>query len=684
MNTPPAKTIIFFLLFHAIQYNNVVTAQEATRNGNEIIEHIAETYAENYNAETDLAPLLEDLQRYMENPFNINTATRNNLEKLRFLTTFQIENLLAYLREYGQIYSQYELQAIEGFNRQTASDLAAFVQFLPPDKEVKTYWNQTINMRYRQYIETKSGFIENDDGEAKFTGIKPNLLLKYRVEKGDKFQFGFTAENDEGEAFFSGNNPYGFDFYSAFAGFRFQSILKEVYVGDYQVKTGQGLISWSGYGKRKSNEGVNIRPMGQGLRGYSSTDENNHLRGVSARFGHKNFDIITYYSYLHVDANVTESDSSGNPVLISSIKTTGYHRTTDELNDRDVQLVQTAGAQVRYTINRFSAGINSAFQIYDIPIEPSQQLYNRYSFSGRQNYNFSTDFLWVFNRVNFFGEAAISRSKGKAIITGLEAQPANEISFSLLYRNYTPDFHSINGQAFSESDGNKNEEGLYTGLSVLPLPKIKLSGYVDFYRSHWLKFTSSSPVRGTDFMMQTDYSPTNNIEIYLRYKNESNSEKTGELSPIRHDAGQNIQRIRLNATWEIDDRFNIKLRAEVSKYQKEGNGERGIMTFADFNGKPLPKLKFNARFAWFNTSNFDSRIYAYENDVLHYFYIPAFFSKGLRYYLNMKYELSSKFNIYFKIAQTYYLADSFEIGSGNAAIEGNKRTDLKVHLKYRF
>ncbi|HKK81380.1 MAG TPA: helix-hairpin-helix domain-containing protein, partial [Prolixibacteraceae bacterium] len=678
MNTPPAKTLFFILLLHAIQYNNVVTAQEVTQNGNEIIERIAETYAENYNAETDLTPLLEDLQRHIENPFNINTATRNDFEKLHFLTTFQIENLLAYLHKYGQVYSQYELQAIEGFNRQTASDLAVFVQFLPPDEEERTYWNQAINMRYRQYLETKSGFNEDDDGNSKFAGIKPNLLLKYRVEKGNKFQFGFTAENDEGEEFFSGHNPYGFDFYSAFASFQFQSFLKEVYIGDYQVKTGQGLISWSGYGKRKSSQGINIRPMRQGLRGYTSTDENNHLRGVAARFRHKKYDVITYYSYHHVDANVTETDTSDTATKVSSIKTTGYHRTNDEISDRDVQLVQTAGAQIRYTINRFSAGINSAFQIYDIPIEPSQQLYKRYSFSGRRNYNLSTDFLWVFNRVNFFGEAAISRSKGSAIISGLEAQPANEISFSLLYRNYAPDFHSINGQAFSESGGNKNEEGFYTGWSILPFPKIKLSGYVDFYRSHWLKFTSSAPVRGTDFMLQTDYSPTNNIEIYLRYKNETNSEKAGELSTIRHDTGQNTQRLRLNAQFEINDRFNLKFRTEVSKYKKEKNEEKGIMTFADFNGKPLPKFKFNARFAWFNTSNYDSRIYAYENDVLHYFYIPAFFSEGLRYYLNMKYNLSSKLKIYLKIAQTYYLDDSFEIGSGNAAIEGNKRTGFKV------
>jgi hypothetical protein len=50
----------------------------------------------------------------------------------------------------------------------------------------------------------------------------------------------------------------------------------------------------------------------------------------------------------------------------------------------------------------------------------------------------------------------------------------------------------------------------------------------------------------------------------------------------------------------------------------------------------------------------------------------------------MKYEISSKLNVYFKIAQTYYLDDSFKIGSGNAAIEGNTRTGLKVHLKYRL
>jgi hypothetical protein len=651
---------------------------------NDVIENIVESYSEIFDESTDLTPLLEDLERYLETPININTATRNDLERLHFLTSFQIENILNYRQSVGQIYSQYELLAIDGLKQQTADILTAFVRFDDAETEKKTFTSQQIHFRYGQYIEKQAGFIENDEGKKAYAGIPQNLLFKYRIETTNQFEAGITANNKSGEEFFTGSNPYGFDFYSGYIGFSGKKILKKVYVGDYQVKIAQGLTMWSGYGKRKSSEGVNIRPVGQGLKPYSSTDRNNFLRGIGTQLQWKNVDILLYYSFNMIDATVADTASNGKLLEVSALRTAGYHRTENEIQNRRTLQVQTAGIRAKYTHKRLAVGINSTYKLFNAPLVPSQQIYNRYYFSGNENYNISTDFAWFFNRINFFGEAAISKSKGKALIAGFESQPANTIAISMLYRNYAKDFHTISGTSFGEWSNTQNEKGLYTGISVFPISHVKISGYIDNYRSYWPRFNSGGPVSGTDYMLQSDYSPTRKLQFYVRGKYETNDEGSSSSSTIKHDTTREIYRIRFNSKIKINDMWALQARVEWSDYKKDTIHDKGILCFADVIFAPNTKFKASGRIAWHNTDSYNSRIYAYENDVLHYFYIPAFYSNGMRYYLNLSYQITSNLKMYFKLAQSAYFDDDFTIGSGNTTIDGNIRSDVKVHLKYRF
>ncbi|HKM92587.1 MAG TPA: helix-hairpin-helix domain-containing protein [Prolixibacteraceae bacterium] len=677
------KKIINIVLFILIALTGA-HGQDPQSSGLSIIERIVESYAEDLSEEADLSAVLEDLEHYIETPLNINTALRTDLEKFPFLTSFQIENLLAYRRKFGQIYSQYELEAIEGFNSQLAADLSSFVSFLPSDVQSKAYWKQEMLLRYSQALEKPAGFKPDKNGAIAFEGMPMRSLLKYRVEKGNRFKLGITAENDAGEAFFKGSNPYGFDFYSGYVGFSGRKALKEVYLGDFQVKTGQGLVQWTSYGKRKMSDGIGVRATGQGIRANTSADENNFMRGVASRFELGNFNVITYYSLNNVDATVSETDSSGNPVMVSSLQTSGYHRTSSEISNKNSLNVQTAGGSVKYTIKRFSIAMNGAWRKYNATINPAWQPYNHYYFRGNENFNLSADALWVFNRINLFGEAAISKSGGKAILAGFESQPASSIAISMIYRDYDANFHSVNGTAFGESSGIRNERGIYAGLLVYPLPKVKISGYIDSYESKWVRYTSTGPVRGNDFALQTDYTPTRKLSFYLRFKTETNSEKSSESAPIKPDEQQQTNRARFNANWIISDQLTLKFRTEWSGYKKNGMMENGWLVFTDIATHPFEKLSAVARFAWFNTESYNSRVYAYENDVPEYFYIPAFNSHGLRYYVNMSYAILQNLKINLKFSQTNYLDDEFTIGSGNTLIEGNKRSELRAQLRYRF
>ena len=70
---------------------------------------------------------LEELSNRMQEPVNLNVATREQLEQFPFLSDIQIEHLLAYIYIHGQMKTIYELQLVEEMDRQTIQYLLAFV-----------------------------------------------------------------------------------------------------------------------------------------------------------------------------------------------------------------------------------------------------------------------------------------------------------------------------------------------------------------------------------------------------------------------------------------------------------------------------------------------------------------------------------------------------------------------------
>lgn len=70
---------------------------------------------------------LEELSRRLQEPVNLNAATKRQLEQFPFLTDIQIENLLAYVYIHGQMQTIYELQLVEEMDKRTIDLLLPFV-----------------------------------------------------------------------------------------------------------------------------------------------------------------------------------------------------------------------------------------------------------------------------------------------------------------------------------------------------------------------------------------------------------------------------------------------------------------------------------------------------------------------------------------------------------------------------
>ena len=133
--------------------------------------------------------------------------------------------------------------------------------------------------------------------------------------------------------------------------------------------------------------------------------------------------------------------------------------------------------------------------------------------------------------------------------------------------------------------------------------------------------------------------------------------------------------------------FGIGNHLEVKNYRKEDVSSKGFFLAQDiyatvntFNRYPL---RITLRYAVFDTEDYNSRIYSFENDLLYAFSIPAFYDQGARLYLLLRYTLGKRFDLRFKYAATYY-TNRTEIGSGLNLIRGNRYSEVKAQVVCKF
>ena len=137
--------------------------------------------------------------------------------------------------------------------------------------------------------------------------------------------------------------------------------------------------------------------------------------------------------------------------------------------------------------------------------------------------------------------------------------------------------------------------------------------------------------------------------------------------------------------YAVSPSFSFKNRVEIAKY-KVGNEatQNGYLVYQDVSYKQMKSpITFSIRYCLFDTETYDSRIYAFENEVLYAYSIPSFYYKGSRAYVLVKYRVNRHIDLWLRIAQTYY-ANKNVIGSGLTEIKGNKKTDVSAQVRFKF
>ena len=655
----------------------------------QLLKDLIESIAENLPEDYDLSELQDRLTYYRKHPINLNNTTAEELKTLVFLSPLQISNLFEHIRKNGKLIDLLELQSIPEFDIQTIQRLIPFStldQTATADKitakNLLKFGNNDLIVRYGRVIEKSKGY--KDLPGSKYLGTPDRYLFRYRYTYSNRVSASLVFEKDAGEYFFNGPKQKPFDFMSGHIAILNTGRFKKIVLGDYVMQFGQALTLWSGFAFGKSPDVTGVAKRDVGLRPYTSANEFAFLRGIATTVTlAKNIDFSPFFSHRRLDASL--GTNANGDRTITTINESGYHRTKAEINNKHSTEQTVYGGVLQYRTKALSVGATALHTSFNRLFVTGSSLYQQFNFTGRELTNVGAHYSYTYKNFYFFGEFGKSLDAGLAYVNGALISLSSTVSAVVLHRNYQKNYYNFFNQATAEASEALNEKGFYTGLNINPSKAWSFQLYGDYFKFPWLRFRVDAPSDGYELLGQATYSPTKTFKVILRFKSELKQQNTSATVPFNYLDDVKRENYRAEVKWALGKSFGFGNRVEVVQYKKgSANAEFGYLAYQDVSYNPLSsRLSGNIRVAYFNTASYDSRIYAYEDDVLYNFTFGLYNGKGLRGYANLKYKLAKRLDVWGRYALYNY--DNVEnVGSGLDEIDGKMKSEMRVQLRYQF
>lgn len=653
----------------------VLEAQNTTVS---LIEENLEQLSMEDDTERNWEDELQELSQRLEEPVNINTATKQQLEQFPFLSDLQIENILAYLYIHGQMQTLYELQLIKEMDKRTIDLLLPFIclktmeekKRFPALKTLLKYGKHEALARLDVPFYTRKGYEKNYLGPAFYHS------LRYNFHYGDYLQVGVTGEKDAGEPFFALQDRKGYDYYSFYFLIKNIGRLRALALGNYRLSFGQGLVLSTDFRLGKSFSMSTSDYRSGGIRKHSSSDEYNYFRGAAATISLlPSLELSAFYSHRSMDGVIENGD-------ITSIYKTGLHRTQKEADKMNAFTLQLMGGNLTYEKNNLKVGITGIYYFFNHPYEPDLKKYAKYNLHGNDFYNIGVDYRYRIGRLSWIGEAATGK-QGYALLNQLKYNLSTDYKFLLIHRYYAHNYWSMFARSFGESSTPQNENGWYLAVEATPLARWRLFAALDCFSFPWWKYRISKPSQGIDGMIQVNYSLLRNLSMYINYRyKQKERDVTGTSGKVILSTYHHRTRYRLiytPATWKLQT--TIDYNHFHSQDKSAGQGYQCTQSLA-YSFPSFPVV-VSLQGTYFHTDDYDSRIYASERGMLYSFYTPSFYGRGFRYSAYFRYDLNKTFMFLVKFGQTNY-QDRDIIGSGNDQIEGSRKTDMQMQIRIKL
>ena len=624
----------------------------------------------------------EDLEEMAQHPVNLNTATREELERIPFLTASQVEDILFYIYRYGQLKSMSELTLISSIGWYQRQLMSCFFYVaddgskpdFPSLKNIAQYGkHEVMGMLKVPFYERKG----DASGTGGYLGYPYKHGLRYQFRYGNSVKLGFVASQDAGEPFFGGRNTMGYDFYSFYLQVKNLGRWKNITLGRYRLNAGLGLILNNDFGFGKLSALTSLgRSSSCIIRGHSSRSSANYLQGAAATYTLlKGLELTGFLSYRQIDATLS-ADGGG----IKTILKTGLHRTVNEIAKQKVASNTLVGGNISYRHQGWHIGGTAFYTSFSLPLTPNKsQLYKRFAPEGNAFWNASISYGYISHRLTLSGETATGDCGSIATLNAASYLCSDHFTLMALHRFYSARYYSLFSNSFSEGSDVQDENGVYLGFTWIPALHWSITAYSDFAYFAWPKYQTRESTQSWDNLVNILFQPSRVLTVGGRFR-------------YKDKAGTTTGRLRLYATisqkrWSAKTSFDYTMSQAESTMKNEGDElSKGYMVSEHIGWEwKWKQLKGTLRgcLGYFHTSDFASRIYAYEPGLLYQMSFGSYYGEGIRYALVARSEIGSHLLLVAKLGTTDYF-DRSHISSGLQEISRSSQTDLEIQVKWKW
>jgi hypothetical protein len=586
----------------------------------ESIKSILEELADNETDPEAGTEYTERLHELSEKPVNLNSADESELSRLFFLTDFQIKSIADYVHSSGKIFTVYEIMNIPGFNRDIAEMIIPFIKLDARGRQISdtTHLMSSILVNF---------LAKHPESEPSAVGPPWKGLIRYRLNAG-KITAGLTSEKDYGEKLFSGR-PSLPDFISANIAFEGNGVLRRIIVGDFSGRFGLGTNINTGLSTGLSLTAAGYLSGGDEIRPFTSSDENNFFRGIAFSLKIKKLGITGFLSGNKIDATVDTSAGNNKPA-IETFYRSGLHNSITSLSKKDAVTEDAAGISANCDLNNLKLGIILSGNKFSIPVKKhNDDPETLYDFEGNRNWVLSSWYKMVVGKVILFGEVSSDYRFRFAWIQGASFRPADRLTINLLYRSYEPGFTSFHGKGpFSSSSGD-NLRGIFGNFTFETAKYLFLSGGYDLRWYPWLRYRCSAPSVARSSEVRLRYQPAGKFSAEMTYDYRVSVYDDPETTGIKKQL--EFKSYSVKGTLKFSPLENLIFTSRFDYKTAGPVASHGVVLLQDISlrFRKIPVTLW-LRHAVFNTDDWNSRIYAYENDLPGTFNIPALSGKGSR------------------------------------------------------
>lgn len=680
MSSVGSACLTLLLLLGGIMANGQTT---------ETAERLADEIFAQPDEDLSYEALYENMMQWLQHPLDINRASAEQLRSLHILSEQQVRALILYRQQQGDLIAPYELQVIPSFDRTTIDRLLPLIQIRDTTSSVSSLvhairYDQLnyLLIRTDRVIEQAKGY--RADSTARYQGSPNRYYLRFRSSKSNRFSIGLTLEQDAGEvwAWRPSRKQYGTDFVSGHMQLMNRGALKNLIIGDFTSQFGQGLSLGGGFGFGKGAETVlTVRRSNLGFLPYTSANESGYLHGAACTWAlSRSLWLSSFFSSAYRDG-VVSSDST-EQTFVSSFPLAGLHRNERELASRKQVRQHDWGGVLQYRQSHWEVGLLVTRTTLGQPLQPSASVYKAFDFRGSERTQLGLFYQADLHHVSLFGEFSQSLHAGYGWVMGLQTHLTDRFEIAVHVRQYQRNYQTFYTSAFAESSTPRNEQGIYTGWKYKINRKINLASYLDLFRFPWIRYRLYKPSEGYEWLFRINYLPTRKIQLAAQFREEVKDRNLSDVTTTYQVASGTRRNVMMHLNFAASTAWKFKTRVQFSEWQFGGKRSKGLALIQDTQWS-YRKLTLTVRHALFDTDDFDTRQYVYENDVWLGYSMPAYNGTGIRHVLMVQYDFTKTITGWIRWGR-YQYEKVDKIGSAGDTIDGNIRNDLKFQLRIRF